>query len=78
MGRLIDADALIEEIARIGDLRKLSTATVGKAITAVPTIDAVPVVRCRDCKYSDIFFPDSTEAVMPLKCLNIRYGGRIS
>lgn len=39
------------------------------------TIDAVPVVRCRDCKYSDTFTPDCTEATFPLKCLSIRYGG---
>ena len=51
--RLIDADALVVEIARIGDLRKLSTATVGKAIHAVPEVDAVQVVRCRDCKYGE-------------------------
>lgn len=40
----------------------------------MPTIDAVPVVRCRDCKYSDTF-PDGADNDMPLKCLSIRYGG---
>lgn len=41
--RLIDADALVAEIVKIDDLRKLSTATIGKALDAVPTIDAIPV-----------------------------------
>ena len=30
------------------------------------------LVRCRDCKYSDVILEPYT---MPLKCLNIRYGG---
>ena len=33
------------------------------------------LVRCKDCKYSDTFSPDCTEATFPLKCLSIRYGG---
>ena len=37
--------------------------------------DIVHVVRCRECKYSDTFAPDCTEATFPLKCLSIRYGG---
>ena len=37
-------------------------------------IDAVEVVRCGECKWSDTFPPDS-DADMPLKCLGIRYGG---
>ena len=49
--RLINANALVEEIANIDDLRRLSTATIGMVLKAVPTIDAVPVVRCQDCKY---------------------------
>lgn len=50
--RLIDANALIEEYDRVhvgepGKARKL--------IEDAPTVEAVPVVRCRDCKhrYSD-------------------------
>lgn len=49
--RLIDADALIEFIVEEAqDLRTLSTKTVGQAISKTPTIDAVPVIRCKDCK----------------------------
>ena len=50
--RLIDANALIEEYDRVhvgepGKARKL--------IEDAPTVDAVEVVRCKDCKhrYSD-------------------------
>ena len=50
--RLIDADALIEFIVEEAqDLRTLSTKTVGQAISKTPTVDAVPVIRCKDCKY---------------------------
>lgn len=40
-----------------------------------PAADVRPVVRCKDCKHSDTFSPDCTEATFPLKCLSIRYGG---
>ena len=39
---MIDADALIEEIARIPDLRTLSTKTIGKAINKMATIEPEP------------------------------------
>ena len=45
MGRLIDTDDLIENIAAIVDLRTLSTKTIGEAIAKTPTVDAIPVVH---------------------------------
>lgn len=42
MVRLIDADALQDEYVRLSG-REL------KLIDEAPTIDAVPVVRCKDC-----------------------------
>lgn len=50
--RLIDADALMDEL-----LEKLPKGAVfyripPNAIEKAPTIDAVPVVRCKDCIYS--------------------------
>ena len=44
--RLIDADALIKTLG-IGDLPIRLTYEIYNA----PTVDAVPVVRCKDCKY---------------------------
>jgi len=44
-------------------------------IESIPAADVRPVVLCRDCKHSDTFAPDCTEATFPLKCLSIRYGG---
>lgn len=57
--RLIDADALMEKLSRmIGYCKtdnKVNGLTalfrVGDAVMDCPTVDAVPVVRCRDCKY---------------------------
>lgn len=44
MAKLIDADALIENIVETAkDLRTLSTKTIGEAIHKTPTVDAVPV-----------------------------------
>ncbi len=46
--RLIDADALSEHVFRDRlDSREL----IQKMVDDAPTIDAVPVVRCRDCKH---------------------------
>lgn len=49
--RLIDADKLLEKLAYIMPQDDLYAVTV-EAIRQAPTVDAVPVVRCRDCKYS--------------------------
>ena len=57
--RLIDANALLEKLLRMIDYcktdNKVSGLTalfqVGDAIIDCPTVDAVPVVRCRDCKH---------------------------
>ena len=51
--RLIDADALVERMATVyhdTDLRAHYT-EIMRAIMEQPTVDAVPVVRCKDCVY---------------------------
>lgn len=51
--RLIDADALVARMATVytdTDLRAHYT-EVMRAIMDQPTVDAVPVVRCKDCKW---------------------------
>ena len=49
--RLIDANALIKEACAEGAYGYVDAEQIADA----PTVDAVPVVRCRDCKhrYSD-------------------------
>ena len=49
MSRLIDANALIEFFGRPEDDRDRS---INHIIDKAPTIDAVEVVRCRDCAHS--------------------------
>ena len=48
MTRLIDADALFDSM---NSLDYESTVKAYKTIANAPTIDAVPVVRCKDCVY---------------------------
>lgn len=48
--RLIDADELIEIAHRI---RLDSRERIERMIESAPTIDAVEVVRCKDCKFYD-------------------------
>lgn len=60
MVRLIDADALPikEELKRLCeyDHEKYITARTLKFILdSAPTVEAVPVVRCRECKYYKAF-----------------------
>ena len=45
--RLIDADALIEEALTEGAYGYVDA----KQIADAPTVDAAPVVQCKDCKY---------------------------
>ena len=54
--RLIDADALKTKAIRCETFKLYDTpiflkAVGTKEIDKAPTIDAVPVVRCKDCKY---------------------------
>lgn len=46
--RLIDADALLDRIPNLYERREVS-----RWVDDAPTVDAVPVVRCRDCKHHD-------------------------
>ena len=48
MARLIDADALIKEACAEGAYGYVDA----KQIADAPTVDAMEVVRCKDCKYS--------------------------
>ena len=54
MARLIDADKINyhdhTECMGHGDFETVRTVT-DKEIAEIPTADAVPVVRCRDCKW---------------------------
>jgi hypothetical protein len=47
MARLIDANALIKEANKEGAYGYVDALQIANA----PTIDAVEVVRCKDCKY---------------------------
>ena len=55
--RLIDADKLLTNVIAISNSEGQVTwsAVSTMDILAAPTVDAVPVVRCKDCKhrYSD-------------------------
>ena len=53
--RLIDADALPRQtqIYEFNGKRMENEIVNAKSIDNAPTIDAEPVVRCRDCKRSD-------------------------
>lgn len=50
MARLIDADVLIEEALTEGVCGYIDALQIAMA----PTVDAVEVVRCKDCKYGEV------------------------
>ena len=54
MSRLIDADVFIGNIVSIADLRTISTKTIGEALDKTPTVDAIEVVRCRECRWCNM------------------------
>lgn len=47
--RLIDADKLLEHLYN----KQTERCDVALEIAEFPTVDAVPVVRCKDCKYAE-------------------------
>ena len=52
--RLIDADAFLKDILTAGigkTIIEYSESDIGHMIRKRPTIDAVPVVRCQECKH---------------------------
>ena len=51
--RLIDADALprLTQIYEFNGNRMEQEVVLAKIIDNAPTVDAVPVVRCKDCKW---------------------------
>ena len=57
--RPIDADALIRAINRTCSLKVVSLGNLVDIIGKQPTVDAVPVVPCKDCKWSNVYQVDS-------------------
>lgn len=56
MGRLIDADELVAKLEADAEemeepIAKMFTYAAVNDVKNAPTVDAVPVVRCRDCRY---------------------------
>lgn len=68
-------DAVFGQFCASSDETEAALNAAIEEIRAIPAADVRPVVLCRDCKHSDTFAPDCTEATFPLKCLSIRYGG---
>ena len=68
--RLIDADqtASIENLDQYSDLAAAlgDVQTVRDILSDAPTIDAVPVVRCRDCKHYKEFRTKKHRQIMRL------------
>lgn len=74
MGRLIDCDKLCTDLLerwniadknREDQIRWLMADVVTPIVACQPTVDAVPVIRCKDCKHrptgetgDDLEFPD--------------------
>lgn len=52
MIRLIEANVLLNKISQ-DEFGSFSDMDIIKMIDEIPTVDAVPVVRCKDCRYMD-------------------------
>lgn len=50
--RLIDADKFVLALMN-ASLSSVDEDTILDLVDSIHTVDAVPVVRCRDCKYRD-------------------------
>lgn len=47
MTRLIDAESIPWDVDGVGEIPVITK----EEIDDMPTVDAVPVIRCKDCKY---------------------------
>ena len=60
--RLIDADALVSEFEWLKSVvcpcNRDEIEDAIRRIKNAPTIDAVPFVRCKDCKYGHLCYPE--------------------
>ena len=54
--RLIDADTLYMNLMKMKDFGELTAKKAIRAVENAPTIDAVPMIRCRDCKYCRTYY----------------------
>ena len=77
--RLIDADALIEQMEAVAEdcedsICKLVYETDIKEVKRAPTVDAVAVVRCKDCIYSKKFNDEWFQTYMPDMLWCRKYG----
>ena len=84
MTRLIDADALLPMMkyattdSEIGVFPiKIGFKAIAKVIDDAPTIDAVPVIRCKDCKHWESM-PSSTAAPEIHRCRYWRHIGTVA
>lgn len=70
MARLIDADKIMADIAASArsTSKDYSLLSIARYISIQPTIDAVPVVRCKDCKY---VIPYESGGFNCLSCPNV-------
>ena len=50
--RLIDADVMLEHLREDPLFPFVEKYGMSGVIESMPTVDAVPVIRCRDCKYN--------------------------
>ena len=66
MSRLIDADATKRRVA--DTFFDTLIPCVNRALDDSPTVDAVPVVRCRECKFGTHFGDMEDEWI---RCLNL-------
>ena len=53
MSDLISRQAAIEAMSHISDC--ICEAEAVDALCELPTIDAVPVIRCKDCRYYEVY-----------------------
>ena len=69
MSRLIDADALMECYNGL-EKYHVPIGVVKANINDAPTVDAVPVVRCRECEHGEY-----DDAIEDEYCYHCRYDG---
>lgn len=65
--RLIDADSIPWDVDGVGEIPVITK----EEINAMPTVDAVPVIRCKDCKWYDMTDAGGTFEPIVYRCRRV-------
>ena len=63
----IEQEKVISELKNLPEQEHIEYMGIYDCIKSVPTADVVEVVRCKDCKYFEVYYPIKEKDKEPIK-----------